>query len=1189
MKMQKTNTFSKKIKPYKARGGIILISLILLYTLVLPLISAELNTKKYFTEPTKDYSYGYIDINTCNGFWEGLFCSVGLSKGTTKAKFILDSYDASVIDFYAQGKVTLYEDSLSPFKDVKFYNIWGNNNYVYGYQIYIQKTKLEEYIYYENVLLKTPICKLGNKSEEICQYYEIQKKTGFREVKYFDKYKGEKLPAGQYVWRLEGRRKPNEKIDFVLVEGLSGKELKEWAWFDTDFRKKKNIQIEPFSIDYTNYQYQLNITKETDMNRDYSDIRFTNGAEDTELDYYIVNYSLGYAIVDVEIPSITTGANTSIYMYYKNNTPVSTTSSGADTYIYFEDFESRTVGLATPLIKSDWRGNTTYGVGVNDSSTYTAYQGNKYFYSNDVNSGLPVISIYPIPSLNSGGRWSFYYRRISGGSGSLWILDSVSGGGNRFVTHTNFDNSQWTNYQIKANTSHYKSSRGFGTESALTGLSSSGTLGALQIGSISAPTVQMQYDIISFSNSTLDSHVYTIGAEEEYSLNTVTSNRPNDNYYTSSNDVIFNCTSESATNHVLNLSLRIDNVIQETVYNTTSDQLLLSLQRTETLTEGTYTWNCTGAFGNSIENSSTRTLYIDTTEPVITGNITPVDTFAWGDNVTLNYGITDTNINQCWYSYNSANTTINCAGTSVEVTTSEPYKTINLWANDSAGNSNNLSLDINYKIIENSQNYTSPISEGTSGYFDINLTLGSGYSITSTRFVYDGTQYTNLITSGNYVILYKNFEIPSVTANSNKTFNWSITLDDSSKINSSSNTLQVNNLVIDNCSTSSFILYNFTLKDEEDQTILSRADVSSLIEVDLNFYSSGNTLIESYYSKYDNVSSAHICLNNSLGTTTYLMSGVVSYTTENYTSEFYNFQKTSITNSSFNTNTSLYSLKDDDSTAFIITYKDSSFIAQEDVLVIIQRKYVSEGVFKTVEIPITDMNGKAIGHFDTDGVIYTIILTKNGVILDTFDNIAVICQNPLYSECNINLNSLSSTSRVLNYNTYDNLIYNISFSSATKTATALFSTIDGTPTNMLINGTQFKAGATINLCSDTLYGSSGTLSCVIPASYGNISVLIELYKDDELITQQIYSITPEPEDYFGYDGYVFVLILVITLPLMFTPSYIGVVFGIIIGLIAGSVFMLFSGGSLFGGASIIIWGIIAGGILVWKANQSGGI
>jgi hypothetical protein len=87
------------------------------------------------------------------------------------------------------------------------------------------------------------------------------------------------------------------------------------------------------------------------------------------------------------------------------------------------------------------------------------------------------------------------------------------------------------------------------------------------------------------------------------------------------------------------------------------------------------------------------------------------------------------------------------------------------------------------------------------------------------------------------------------------------------------------------------------------------------------------------------------------------------------------------------------------------------------------------------------------------------------------------------------------------------------------------------------------------------------------------------------VSRESYKVSADPQDIFGDDGYIFVIMLMLTIPMMFISSGVGVVVGAIMGLIIAGALNLFTLGSVFGVASSITWLIIAGGIIIWKISQ----
>ena len=96
---------------------------------------------------------------------------------------------------------------------------------------------------------------------------------------------------------------------------------------------------------------------------------------------------------------------------------------------------------------------------------------------------------------------------------------------------------------------------------------------------------------------------------------------------------------------------------------------------------------------------------------------------------------------------------------------------------------------------------------------------------------------------------------------------------------------------------------------------------------------------------------------------------------DNYVFQTHNIQNASSTNL---VNIPLYDLPSIDATTFRIIYKSIQFLPIPNAIINIQRKYIGEGVYKSVESPITDANGEASASFNLNSVPYRITISKNG-------------------------------------------------------------------------------------------------------------------------------------------------------------------------------------------------------------------
>ncbi|KKK97106.1 hypothetical protein LCGC14_2656090, partial [marine sediment metagenome] len=95
-------------------------------------------------------------------------------------------------------------------------------------------------------------------------------------------------------------------------------------------------------------------------------------------------------------------------------------------------------------------------------------------------------------------------------------------------------------------------------------------------------------------------------------------------------------------------------------------------------------------------------------------------------------------------------------------------------------------------------------------------------------------------------------------------------------------------------------------------------------------------------------------------------------------------QNFTLRNSSIPQNINLLDLAVVDSQEFLVTFKSVELLPVAGALIDITRKYINEGVFKTVELPLTDDEGQVIAHLVLSDEIYTFI--NNVYIFHLFFN-----------------------------------------------------------------------------------------------------------------------------------------------------------------------------------------------------------
>ena len=210
------------------------------------------------------------------------------------------------------------------------------------------------------------------------------------------------------------------------------------------------------------------------------------------------------------------------------------------------------------------------------------------------------------------------------------------------------------------------------------------------------------------------------------------------------------------------------------------------------------------------------TLFLDTTFPIInvTSPTSIEDYGAVGENESLNWNVSDVNLDTCWYDYNGTNTTATCGDNQTNFVLEEGIYNLTFWVNDSVGNTNSSFVEWVYNIVANSQTYNNQTYETASETFVINTTASS--SLTSANLIYNTVSHSST-KSG--TIFTSTFDIPASTGN--KEFYWDFIYAGGSIFSTPHNqTVSIIQLGI--CNATLTVPYiNFSFKDEETTNVLN--------------------------------------------------------------------------------------------------------------------------------------------------------------------------------------------------------------------------------------------------------------------------------------------------------------------------------------------------------------------------------
>lgn len=618
------------------------------------------------------------------------------------------------------------------------------------------------------------------------------------------------------------------------------------------------------------------------------------------------------------------------------------------------------------------------------------------------------------------------------------------------------------------------------------------------------------------------------------------------------------------------------------------------------LADGNYSWRAlaTDTHSNSSWSSEVRSFVLDTTDPVLNdiGNVTDLITQNLPVKSAINITATDDNRRACWYytSDSSTNVSIDCnSGTYTDISwTTEGSKIIYACVNDTAGNEACISesLMIDYFTLSQNSIPTSSTSEG--GQIKFNLTidktaLQSQFPNTYAVLWINNTRYDGVKTSfTNGAQFIYNLFVPDGWGNTTgitQYWNWSYAIYNSTTIleneTTAYSTIDVYDAGLDDCTSYGNIILNFTLYDEEEKTM---ADANITIETTATLTNPYNANYFFNYSASSNESSLTICASNEfLNYTDFNLSTITRYEFQDHVVEYHYIELYNQSGYS-KQDVELYDLKTADSTSFLMSYDDEFYLPVSDAVIDVWRYYVDEGLYRSVEHGKTNADGETRAHLVTEDVKYIFKVRKNNRLLYTSDPSLAICQS---TPCVINLRATSGDIPYKDFDKVDNLEYTLTTDRDARQVVLTFSTDDGSTTTMKMNVTQSDQFYNETACSETLTSSGGTITCEVSADRGNTTFDVWVWKDDEFVAFDSFSLAPTGYDTFGHTGVIMAVIVIITLPLMAITSGIAMIVFVLIGIVFMTASTLLTGGSIIGIGSTIIWIICAGVIIIVKLSK----
>jgi hypothetical protein len=275
--------------------------------------------------------------------------------------------------------------------------------------------------------------------------------------------------------------------------------------------------------------------------------------------------------------------------------------------------------------------------------------------------------------------------------------------------------------------------------------------------------------------------------------------------------------------------------------------------------------------------------------------------------------------------------------------------------------------------------------------------------------------------------------------------------------------------------------------------------------------------------------------------------------------------------------------------AFELTVVGNSYSrgGNKNLLVDVQKYYIANDTFKLIEGTVTNTEGITILHLVPDSEIYNFLISRNGVILGTFNDYKVVCSNKAAGQCEIILNLALATTSFPNFTNYGGIYGAHLLDSTLGTLQFTFGATDGNVHT--INQVVYKPSSgygfpEVIICNSTTSGTSGTLTCAVPVSYQNTTFVSQILNDGAWVGSTKFSFLAPP-NMFGADK-IIQLLMFSCLVLMMLSHPILIVIGAVFG-ITLSIILLTMGGVGSGTlTAAIIFYLLGGAVVIWKISRS---
>ena len=347
-------------------------------------------------------------------------------------------------------------------------------------------------------------------------------------------------------------------------------------------------------------------------------------------------------------------------------------------------------------------------------------------------------------------------------------------------------------------------------------------------------------------------------------------------------------------------------------------------------------------------------------------------------------------------------------------------------------------------------------------------------------------------------------------------------------------------------STFTYPIANFTIYDENiPATKLNASSVD--IEIFYWYYNISDK--SNFTAKIENANNFGICseINTSVNTDTYVLYKA------NFTHRYIVLNKTLSNlnigqNYLYNFNTTITDL----STLKITTRYQDNYIYYPNVIGKLQRKYYDEGVWRTVQMDMSDDFGLLIYNiYETTTDYRLIFLDENNNILKTTERMKFYCTSSL-CDLTVLLDPFSAVSPSTTTNV------TAAFDNITNTINISWNNIAGDSVSIDYLIRRDTMTGSVYVCNGTLTAASGNIDCNVTGYTGEVYVRVKA-GDDYKVSEYIKLDTEKLGDLVGnLEGGLWTVGVILTIVMIGVFSPAGAIIAMVVGLLSMFLFGMFT-------------------------------